>query len=139
VEVGYGLEGVLPDGRVGSILDHDVIPFLKRGEPELAYVAGVRALLVPVLEEDGRTAEELDALLRSSGYVPERPPRNTGPRIPWFLILLILLFLLGGRRGGAVFLPWFGGFGGGGFGGGGGGFGGFGGGLSGGGGAGRGY
>src|SRR5689334_9873608 len=32
VEVGYGLEGVLPDGKVGAILDSAVIPQFKAGE-----------------------------------------------------------------------------------------------------------
>lgn len=32
VEVGYGLEGVLPDGKVGAILDTYVIPKFKSGE-----------------------------------------------------------------------------------------------------------
>lgn len=32
VEVGYGLEGILPDGRVGAILDKDVIPLFKQGK-----------------------------------------------------------------------------------------------------------
>lgn len=32
VEVGYGLEGILPDGRVGEILDNDVIPSFKQNK-----------------------------------------------------------------------------------------------------------
>ncbi|MBU5575375.1 MAG: TPM domain-containing protein [Candidatus Aenigmarchaeota archaeon] len=31
VETGYGLEGILPDSKVGRILDENVIPFLKQG------------------------------------------------------------------------------------------------------------
>jgi uncharacterized protein len=143
VEVGYGLEGVLNDGKVGAILDDEVIPHLKAGRSDLAYTAGLRALLIPVLEEEGRSAAELDTLLAMSGnrYVSPPASRRT-PGIPWPIIALILFFVIfGGRRG--IWLGGFGGFGGGGFGGGfgggGGGFGGFGGGSSGGGGAGRGY
>ena len=40
VEVGYGLEGVLNDGKVGAILDNEVIPHLRAGRNDLAYTAG---------------------------------------------------------------------------------------------------
>lgn len=31
IEVGYGLEGALPDGKVGEILDREILPEFKRG------------------------------------------------------------------------------------------------------------
>jgi uncharacterized protein len=147
VEVGYGLEGVLPDGRVGRILDEAVIPLLRQGDRASAYAAAVRGLLTPVLREMNRDPAELDALLAQSGWHRARA-RPGGPQSPpplWVIILVIALISLFGRRGrrrGAYLGGPFGGggFGGfGSFGGGGGGFGGFGGGMSGGGGAGRGY
>ena len=45
VEVGYGLEGVLPDGKVGAILDAYVIPRFKSGAFDEGVLAGVDALL----------------------------------------------------------------------------------------------
>ena len=45
VEVGYGLEGVLPDGKTGAILDTYVIPKFKAGEFDEGVLAGVGALL----------------------------------------------------------------------------------------------
>ena len=41
VEVGYGLEGALPDGKVGAILDARVIPRSKSGEFDKRLLAGV--------------------------------------------------------------------------------------------------
>jgi uncharacterized protein len=38
IEVGYGLEGALPDGKVGRILDEYAIPYLKDKEPAKAAV-----------------------------------------------------------------------------------------------------
>jgi uncharacterized protein len=83
-EVGYGLEGVLPDGKVGSILDREVIPYLKQGRPDVAYVAGVRGLLLPVLEEAGESAQDLDALLQGAGYTYRPPPKQRGHGSPGF-------------------------------------------------------
>ena len=45
VEVGYGLEGVLPDGKTGAILDAYVIPKFKAGQFDEGVLAGVDALL----------------------------------------------------------------------------------------------
>ena len=135
IETGYGLEGVLPDGLAGSILDRYVLPYLRKGEYGPGLLNGMKAVAA-VVAGDG-------------GFAPapgERPrqERRTSPFGSLFLI--IVLFLLLGTRRGRAMVPYIllmmlsGGGGGsrrGGFGGFGGGFGGFGGGMSGGGGAGR--
>lgn len=51
VEVGYGLEGALPDGKVGAILDARVIPRFKSGEFDEGLLAGVDALLSAARDE----------------------------------------------------------------------------------------
>ncbi|NLY29154.1 MAG: TPM domain-containing protein [Firmicutes bacterium] len=43
VEVGYGLEGVLPDGKVGSILDDAVIPYFIEGDYGKGLLEGTKA------------------------------------------------------------------------------------------------
>jgi uncharacterized protein len=52
VEVGYGLEGVLPDSKVGAILDTYVIPSFKAAQFDAGVLAGVDALLKPVYDLD---------------------------------------------------------------------------------------
>jgi uncharacterized protein len=147
VEVGYGLEGVLPDGRVGAILDQDVVPYLKQDRRDLAYVSAVRELTRPILREMGRDPATIDSLLTQGGYRVRRghtaAPQGFRLLITVVLIIIMMLSGLNRRRRGGIFFGGFPGGGFGGFGGGGGGgfggFGGFGGGGSGGGGAGRGY
>ena len=51
VEVGYGLEGVLPDGKTGAILDTYVIPRFKSGDFDAGVLAGVGALVSVVRNE----------------------------------------------------------------------------------------
>jgi uncharacterized protein len=51
VEVGYGLEAVLPDGKVGAILDQYVIPQFKAGDFDAGVVQGVEALATVIRNE----------------------------------------------------------------------------------------
>ena len=45
IEVGYGLEGALPDSIAQSILDNEMTPRLKAGDYDGAVTAGVQAIL----------------------------------------------------------------------------------------------
>ena len=65
VEVGYGLEGVLNDGKVGAILDTYVMPKFKAGQFDEGVLAGVDALLRVAREEP----VELSSA-RSESYEP---------------------------------------------------------------------
>jgi len=140
IEVGYGLEPILPDGKVGSF-GREAVPYLRNGDYDSA-----------VLLLTSRVAQVIaqDAGVQLSGDTTPAP-RATSPNLPsvgTILLLVIVAIVIfatplrsllfwwlftGGFRGGS------GGYGGGGWGGGsfggGGGFGGFGGGSSGGGGA----
>jgi uncharacterized protein len=51
VEVGYGLEGVLPDGKVGAILDAYVMPRFRSGQFDEGLLAGVDALVSAARDE----------------------------------------------------------------------------------------
>lgn len=151
IEVGYGLEGILNDAKIGDI-GREMVPYLRARDYDSAVLLAVGQVAQVIATDAGVTLENQP----QQPVVQRRVHRGSsiGPLIFFLIIfvffggfslLRILLFagLFGGRwRGG----PWMGsgfgggGFGGGGFGGGGGGggggFGGFGGGSFGGGGAG---
>lgn len=139
IVTGYGVEGALPDGRLGEIRDQLIVPRFKQGDYAGGIRAGTEAMAAIIAQEQG---------VALSGAAPphlDRRPSTGGIPAPFVLLFAIvmlvillrsgmwpLLFLAGPRGGG-----YYGGsFGGGGFGGSGGGFGGFGGGSFGGGGAG---
>jgi len=158
IEVGYGLEGILPDGLCGSIIRRVMAPELSQGKTGSGLLHGAAAVAGVIARDRGVTITGALPLPSEDGEGGGLSPRAI------FFIALLAASLLSrllrsgssrrgwmGRRG-----PWwwggggpggyggmFGGFGGmgggfgGGFGGGGGGggFGGFGGGRSGGGGA----
>ena len=143
IETGYGVEGIIPDGLAGEILDRYAIPYFKQSDYGRGFYETMAAVSLVVAKDAGVTL---------TGAAPsERRPVASERKLGIFQLVLLLaaaFFLLGTRQGRAI-LPWIlvmmmsgGGDrrGGGGFGGfGGGGFGGFGGGSSGGGGAGRGF
>lgn len=136
-EVGYGLEPILPDGKVGGFW-RDVVPLLKQSNYDAAIKQNMQQIAAVIAQDAG-------VQLTGVRSVPEErgppPPGNISLGRIVFIIIVIIIVLAtplrsilfwmllsggGGRRG----------WGGGGFGGGGGGgFGGFGGGSSGGGGA----
>ena len=145
-EVGYGLEPILPDGKVGGF-GRSMVPLLRQSDYNGA-VMQMMSQIAEVIAQDSHVSIESLAdfhpVTPASGDSKEVDSNLTAGQIILFLIVIIGALILfkflgpffflsllfgGGRRGG---------WGGGGFGGGGGGggFGGFGGGSSGGGGAG---
>ena len=135
IEVGYGLEGILPDGRVGDI-GRQIVPYLQQNDYDGAVTVAVRQIAGVIAADAGVT---LNSGPRP-GYASAPQPRqlSLGELLVLGVILLLVIFVLA-RFGGSGLLGFLIGMflGGGGFGGGGGdgGFGGFGGGSSGGGGA----
>jgi len=135
VEVGQGLEGIIPDAAAGRIRREVMGPDLEREAYGPALLKGVQALAGEIARGYGVSDSALTAY-----RAPVEPGGGTRTLSSLLPILLFVLFIVissrgvGGRRrrrnlywGGG---PWIGGGwgGGGGFGGGGGGFGGFGGG-----------
>jgi uncharacterized protein len=159
IEVGYGLEPILPDGKVGGF-GREAVPLLRQGDYSGAVLLLTERVASVIAADRNVTLNTL-----SAGVPAEAAPPSTefdNPLFPmssmiWLLVIVVFLFfpisgiflrlLFGGMigprrrgRGWGTRGPWYGGggsWGGGGFGGGGGGggFGGFGGGSFGGGGA----
>ena len=141
IEVGYGLEGILPDSLVGSIGRQYLVPYFRKGD----YSSGIYAATLAIAN---KIAQEAGVKITGMPAVNKVPPVGDHQKssgflgkiisLVFFLVILIifiknprsflalmLLSALGGRRG--YWGSSGGGFGGGGFGsfgGGGGGFGG---------------
>ena len=74
VEVGYGLEGALPDGKVGAILDQYVIPRFKANQFGQGVLDGVDALIAVARNQPlalaSPSTSSYDGTPRSSGWLP---------------------------------------------------------------------
>lgn len=99
IEVGYGLEGALPDALANSILRNEVRPYFKQGD----YYAGINA--------------GLDAIIQATKgeYKSEKKEskEKSIPSIIFVIIFIIIMMIFGrgkggssGRGGGSGILPW---------------------------------
>ena len=159
IDVGYGLEGILPDGKVGDI-GREMVPYLRANDFDDAVTMAVSQIAKVIAADANVTLQDQDQ--PGNQWPQPHPGRHVahhGFPLGGIIFLLIILLFFGGFRFLAFLLGWNlltstyrrgpfigGGWGGGGWGGGGGdgggsggggsGFGGFGGGDFGGGGAG---
>lgn len=139
IEVGYGLEPILPDGKTGEILDRFLIPEFQAGKFGRGMYLATLAVATVIAKDAG-----VQLAGETLPVQPARKPTILGTAFNVLVLLVLFIFFIrhpflfllffgfGGRRGGRGPFGGGGGFGGGGFGG-------FGGGRSGGGGASRGW
>ena len=123
IEVGYGLEGPVPDGKAGGIIREQITPYFRAGDFNSGITAGVYGLITAISPEYQlpRMQQETAAAAQ-----PQTSRRFSFPGI-LIAIILIAIFSFIGRigprrryyRGYSEPGLWGGGSGGGGFGGGG--------------------
>jgi uncharacterized protein len=89
IEVGYGLEGRLPDGKAGRILDEVTIPFLQSQQPNSAITETYKVLANEVLAEYG-----IEQGQQSVQQPEQQPTEDEGLGIPaWLLIIIVVVVL----------------------------------------------
>lgn len=84
IETGYGAEGVLPDGKVGAILDEHAVPWFKQGDYGTGLLRTVRAVAAALAEERSFVRRALDR-------VPEKT-RNFAV-VVGIALAILLMFL----------------------------------------------
>lgn len=95
IEVGYGLEGTLPDALANSILRNEVRPYFKQGDYSAGIAAGLNAIMSATRGE--YKGEGKDKGEREHGF-------------PFIFIIMLIIFVMSffkrGGRGGGGLLPW---------------------------------
>jgi len=103
IEIGYGLEGILNDAKVGDI-GRTMVPALQSANYDEAAQTGLRQITQVIATDAGVT---LDALSNSTEAEPTAPAPVTGPPpsseslspfrwlalIPFFIPLLVFIFI----------------------------------------------
>ena len=91
IEVGYGLEGALPDGKTGRILDNYAIPYLKSDD----FSTGLREAFSALI---GETATEYGVEIDGSSLAPDEDEdeeyKSSKAVIIDFIIFIIIVFAI---------------------------------------------
>ena len=91
IEVGYGLEGALPDAKTGRIQDEYMVPYFQQGDYDKGILNGYMALA-------GEVATEYKLELKTDAKpVPSAQKPSSGSwwdTAPWWVHILIIVGLL---------------------------------------------
>jgi uncharacterized protein len=90
IEVGYGLEGRIPDGKAGRILDEYAIPNLKNQQPDKAVIDTYKVLVNEVLAEYGKEGQQTAPQSASDN---EASPLSSIPTWLIIIVVVVLIFL----------------------------------------------
>jgi len=116
IEVGYGLESVLPDAKAGAIMDDVIKPKFKAGDVNGGIVAGVEAIAVEIVKEYKLNPADI-GIATAADAAPTAATRQAPPKkmskfaefmsgagfiliIVILIVLVVILRMLFGRRGG---------------------------------------
>lgn len=90
IEVGYGLEGDLPDGKAGMIIDYTIIPKFKSGDYQGGIVAGVNEIINKLgTMTPQQRAEEKQRKLQAEAQAREEATAN-------FKAFMLIMLVIGG-------------------------------------------
>ncbi len=93
IEVGYGLEGALPDGKVGEIRDKQIFPYFKENDYNTGILKGFDAILSEVANE--YNIERPDSSDYQSDYYDNDEYNSTGIGVnPLLIGIGIIIFLI---------------------------------------------
>lgn len=82
IEVGYGLEGALPDALAGRIIAREIAPPFKAGDPAAGIEAGAGAIMAAVAGE----------------YVADGDAADEPPWIPYAMVVAFIVIMVLMRR-----------------------------------------
>lgn len=67
IEVGYGLEGPVPDGKAGTIIRQQIIPYFKNGDYDSGVTAGTHSLITAITPDYQLPTVQLPEIPKQSG------------------------------------------------------------------------
>lgn len=94
IEVGYGLEPIITDGRAGSIL-RAMVPYLRNGDYDGALRLGAASIAQPIAQEAGVSLASLAAAQPAGAPAPRWEDEALGEWLPVFLWIFFGIFFFG--------------------------------------------
>ncbi|MFP4618160.1 MAG: TPM domain-containing protein [Spirochaetaceae bacterium] len=107
LEVGYGLEGAIPDSLAGRILENSIIPSLSSGNYGEGFLRGSEAVAGLIAEEydfDMGDLELKESEVYSGGAPGSGVREEESDGLPFGLVFFLFIMFFGGGR---FFLPLF--------------------------------
>jgi len=105
IEVGYGLEGAIPDGVAGGIIDNVIKPYFKSGDMNGGIAAGMEAIVRETLKEYDMKPEDIGLTAGQAAQPPAPTPTvsrfSLSDLLPFIfvfgvIILVILIIIIKG-------------------------------------------
>ncbi|HZJ57670.1 MAG TPA: TPM domain-containing protein, partial [Clostridia bacterium] len=94
IEVGYGLEGALPDGKTGWIQDEYMVPYFSVGDYSTGILEGYKAILLEIYNEYDIEPQGLENITPSSpNSLDQTEESETSGGVPAILFLIIVFVL----------------------------------------------
>jgi uncharacterized protein len=87
LQVGYGLEGAIPDATAKTIIEQEIKPRFRENDYEGGLTAGVQAMLQAARGE-----------YQGTGQTVAEGRRRPGGGLPFFMIVLVLFILIASAR-----------------------------------------
>ncbi len=97
IEVGYGLEGALPDGLCGQIRDQYVLPFFKQDDYAQGILQGIVALVTIIGKEYNVDFMQIEGLKTATPHEAGAKSSSLASLLGDALYIIILVVLCGGR------------------------------------------
>ncbi|MGI6130174.1 MAG: TPM domain-containing protein, partial [bacterium] len=91
IEVGYGLEGAIPDGKAGRILDEMVLPLWEQEDFSGGIKAGYMALLAAVADEYEIDLDANNKLASLVNYNTSQATSIGGFFVLWFIVVMFVV------------------------------------------------
>ncbi|MDD4320570.1 MAG: TPM domain-containing protein [Acidaminococcaceae bacterium] len=97
IEVGYGLEGALPDGLTGRIQDQVMLPLFKKGDYDKGIMQGYASIANTVIKEYNLTATDLKVDRVASSQTNSQSGNLAAAfvALPWWIKLLLFVGFAG--------------------------------------------
>ena len=86
IEVGYGLEGVLPDAIAKTIIEEFMVPQLRAGRIDAAVTAGVEQIGEVISGRDGEVRRAMQARAAAASHA-----QSSRGSVPWGVLMFFAL------------------------------------------------